>query len=207
MRKRIIFLLLAVLFVATACEKKGKMPENFKLYVNGVDNATPKKTGMRFLSQETAMSAKEVLKAMLRMGDTANVYYNGTDLCGVCNFKKVGEEEFTTNFSLQSSNIDTVAVRLVFIAGNLTTLEDNIFINPNVSYDLVITRWLFGYPDIVVDTIGYIPNAQREAAYARIHELWDDEDWNEMYEIFENGLQFIPCTGEQYRMLEAQGLN
>lgn len=205
--KRTFFCLLAVLILAAACDNKdGKKPENFKLFVNGVDN--PKKAdGRRYAVRDTAMTSKEVLLELLQCSKDYEEWLgqDGLGWCGQISAKSPSKERI--DFSLTISNIDTINTRLVFVTGNLEELERNVYINPNFAYDLTISTIRYGDGFSIKDTIAYIPNAQRRAAYEQIQALWDSGEWDEMYEIFENGLQFIPCTGEQYRMLEAQGLN
>ncbi|MBR6083369.1 MAG: hypothetical protein IKP62_10680 [Salinivirgaceae bacterium] len=202
MKWRLFFSLMALVALCmSACEKNGKKPENFKLYVNGVDKEKPKADGRRYLVPDTALTAKQVLSLLYEQ----SLLRGEED--GVAG-------EFCHNSSkgyggtpVLRSNLDTVNTRLVFIAGNLETLERNPFIDADFFYDYVIVVKDIQKTPIEQDTIAYIPNAQRRAAYEQIKELWNAEEWDEMYEVFENGLQFIPCTGAEYRELQAAGRN
>ena len=57
-----------------------------------------------------------------------------------------------------------------------------------------------------VDTLAYIPNAQRHRAKELIDSLYVLEQWDKIYDIFQNAFTFIPWTGEELRELEKQGL-
>lgn len=59
------------------------------------------------------------------------------------------------------------------------------------------------------DTVAYIPNAQRMAVVDELLVLFDDMDgnWDRICELFNDAFVFVPCTGEEFRALEAAGLN
>jgi hypothetical protein len=201
--RKLTLLGLLVLVLLASCDKKVKRPDSYPLYVSGVDYVGVKHVadGRRYEANISApMTALQVLLAMLKYNEQRKKEYgDSTDTyCGDLNFYSLHKQSPCV-IGLHTDNIDTVGVKLVFHAINLSTLDDNEFINPNVSKDLTIS--------VNGDTLAYIPNAQREAAYAQIRELWDDEDWDAMYEIFENGLQFIPCTAAEYEELKARGEN
>lgn len=60
-----------------------------------------------------------------------------------------------------------------------------------------------------VDTVAYVPTAQRMAVVEELLVLFDDMDgnWDRICELFNDAFVFIPCTGEEYKALEAAGLN
>lgn len=58
-----------------------------------------------------------------------------------------------------------------------------------------------------LDTIGYIPNSIIENAQNRIMEAYEKEDWQGIYNIFNESFVFLPITGEEYRELEKAGTN
>lgn len=58
-----------------------------------------------------------------------------------------------------------------------------------------------------LDTIGYIPNAVIETAQNRIMAAYEQEDWQGIYNIFNESFVFLPITGAEYRELEKAGTN
>ncbi|MCR5697775.1 MAG: hypothetical protein K6G73_12450 [Marinilabiliaceae bacterium] len=96
------------------------------------------------------------------------------------------------------NKIDTVNNRLVMVGANIETVEDNPFF---ISEECIIVS------GEEYDTLAYVPYAQRQAAYEQIKPLWDTENWDAIYEIFQNAFTFIPCTGAEYKALKEQGLN
>ena len=59
------------------------------------------------------------------------------------------------------------------------------------------------------DTLAYIPTVQHHAIVDQLEELFKDNEANitEIYKLFSDAFVFIPCTEEEYRELEAAGLN
>ena len=104
--------------------------------------------------------------------------------------------------------------RLVFDAGSLNDVNDNPFLDPSTGFnDFYIFRRVVYLNEsgaeifLGKDTLAYIPNAQRQAAYEQIKALWDTENWDAIYEIFQNAFTFVPCTGKEFRELKEAGLN
>ena len=106
------------------------------------------------------------------------------------------------------NNIDTINDRFIMEAGNLQTLETNQFINANYTPHAYFIKEVYDRNEqwIGRDTIAYIPRAQRLEAYYQIRELWDKDEWDKMYKIFEDGLIFVPCTGAEYKALVEAGI-
>jgi hypothetical protein len=69
--------------------------------------------------------------------------------------------------------------------------------------DIVIIREIEG----VTDTIAYIPNSVVENAHDLIMSAYENEDYQEVYDLFKTEFVFIPITGSEYKSLEGQGLN
>lgn len=49
------------------------------------------------------------------------------------------------------------------------------------------------------DTCGYIPNSVLASARAQIEELYAQERYDEIYELFRKAYTFYTCTGEEYK--------
>lgn len=116
--------------------------------------------------------------------------------------------------------IDTINMRISLLNENIADLNDpygNPFFEEQyhwyiqkiitwTDYDdkgMLITGWGLG------DTIAYIPTAQRMAAVDTLNILFKDKEanWDKICKIYTDAFIFIPCTGEEYKELEAAGLN
>jgi hypothetical protein len=58
-----------------------------------------------------------------------------------------------------------------------------------------------------IDTIGYIPNSVLKNAYDLIIPAFKNQQWQEIYDIFNEKFVFLPTTGPEYRELVKSGLN
>lgn len=149
--------------------------------------------------------------------DTAPLYINGVDKAN----KSANKEALTASeivrldsvcltntnthlggrvdklFCFGMNNIDTINNRLIMEAVNIDQIDNNLFLT---NENWFISSW------VTEDTLAYVPNAQLIEAYEQIRVLWEKEDWNAIYDIFQNAFSFVPCTGEELRELEKQGL-
>ena len=57
------------------------------------------------------------------------------------------------------------------------------------------------------DTVAYIPNAQLDSAEDTINKLFAKGDFDQIYKMFETAFQFIPCTGDDFKEMKANGAN
>lgn len=57
------------------------------------------------------------------------------------------------------------------------------------------------------DTVGFIPNAVLIAAQDSIQQAYSKQDLQAVYRIFNEAFTFRPCTGSEYRALQALGEN
>lgn len=57
------------------------------------------------------------------------------------------------------------------------------------------------------DTLGYIPNSVLDVAEAKIKAAHEAGNYEEVYRLFLEAYTAIPCTGEEYRQLQAEGRN
>lgn len=97
------------------------------------------------------------------------------------------------------NKIDRVNNRLVMVVGNIETFDDNqFFISPEVIIGKISNNDYNSF-----DTLGYVPYSQRYAA--AIKTLWEGEDWDAIYNIFQNAFTFIPCTGAEYKAMIENG--
>lgn len=192
MRTRTLFtaalLAVSALALFTACDDEGvneKLNGDYKLYINGRDNAGNKAAALG------AMTAHEIC-----VHDSIGL---------VSQLKSLQTFSYTADYGFYP--LDTVNDRLVMAAGNIETIEDNQFLDPEQKW--VITT-LTPNGNYFVDTIGYVPTAQRAAVIDTITALFADgreKNIDAILEIFQSAFVFYPCTAEEYKELAAKGLN
>lgn len=71
------------------------------------------------------------------------------------------------------------------------------------STDCVLIRALSAYER---DTIGYIPNSVLRAAEVQIKAAYDAQDYESVYQLFDEAFTFYPVTGAEWRALKAENL-
>ena len=57
------------------------------------------------------------------------------------------------------------------------------------------------------DTVGYIPQSVINSAREQIEELYAQERYDEIYELFHSAFTFYTCTGQEYKDIVANGGN
>lgn len=197
MKRTILLLMVGFIFAFAACDKdddNGKLDPNAKIYISGADK----------LLKNTRYGVDAPL--------TAAQICRLDSLWMKCSRYGRKEESIDAYFSFRGESgctIDTINNRLVFDAGSINGIDGNGFLDPNTGYNDFYIFKMFSYPDgrDGRDTLAYIPNAQRQAAYEQIKALWDTEQWDAIYEIFQNAFTFVPCTGAEFRELKEAGLN
>lgn len=68
------------------------------------------------------------------------------------------------------------------------------------AFDVVIT-------DMQNDTLAYVPNSVLRTAEGAIEAAYADDNYTEVYRLFDEAYKFIPITGPQWRELKATGDN
>ena len=179
----LLLLGLAACGVFAACEEDNpKLSNDYKIYINGVDRPD----GNKAVNQER-LTAHEICKldtvAMMQSlkGGGGTLFY----------------------FSLALGNLDTINDRLIMKAENINGIEDH----PLFEEDRKI---FLQKNNIYSDTVGYIPTTQRLAIVDTLTTLFADgreKNIDKILEIFQSVFVFYPCTGEEYKELEKQGLN
>ena len=178
-----------IAFSSCKDDEDSKLDKEAKIYINGVDhinkNLQYNKDG-KLTAHDICRLDTLILNTIMESGESI-----GAGVFCHCN-----------------NDIDTINDRLILIAGNLTTLDDNQFINAEYTPHAYLTKSVYDKDGewISFDTIAYVPRAQRLEAYYQIRELWDKDEWDKMYKIFEDGLIFVPCTGAEYKALVEAGI-
>ena len=186
----LLLLGLAACGVFAACEEEegGHRSTESKLYINGRDYVGTNKAKVysERLTVDEILAFDTLVFRGHKIADDVKDWLEREQCTGVC--------------TKANGLIDAANRRLVREAGEVDFFDEY--------HDWVITTLYEGSDGhIVQDTLAYIPNDTVLAAYARIYELREQNKWDEIYEIFQDAFVFYPCTGEEYKVLEAMGLN
>ena len=206
MKEKIIlsFAALFVTFALFSCEesdKGGKLDGDAKIWITGKDG------GNKFLhvysdGTQRRLTAEEICK-----GDSVYIFH-------VPRENTMASSVFCVITPVPGcdgyGSIDTVNMRLGMLAGNINGITGNDFLSDD--YHVFITKFKYGANGDYLgtyDTIAYVPTSQRLAAYDELLKYVGDEEgnWDKIYKIFNDAFIFIPCTGEEYKAIEAAGLN
>ena len=80
-----------------------------------------------------------------------------------------------------------------------------------INHDTIATYWRDARDLIITtgmgDTIGYIPQRVRNAAFEKIFEAEKQQNYELIYQLFQKAFEAVPCTPEEYTELKAKGLN
>ena len=196
---RNILSLLAAAFCAaivlTCCDDdNGKLADGTCIFINGKDKT----------NKAASTSAKTVRE--LCLGDSLMLisederYGWGASICTI-----------VVNPNDESNNaIDTVNCRISVPARDINNfdLSEISLLDKNCHY-FIVDGHSDGKGAYLGDTLAYIPTAQHHAIVDQLEELFKDKEANitEIYQLFSDAFVFIPCTAEEYRELEAAGLN
>lgn len=113
----------------------------------------------------------------------------------------------------ENNKIDTINNRIAFDDVRIRNFHENLFLNPSFEWnDFIIFRFVYSRDSLGnitsdIDTLAYIPNQQRHDNFQKMLELRENEDWDEIYKLYEEAFTFIPCTGKEYRELKERGEN
>lgn len=182
MRKFLLMLFcMCIWFTSCKDDESDKFDWDRPLYVNGVDKAN------KAIVYTKRLSASEIVRL-----DDFWLYTNSGTIV-------------SWHFSFAEGNIDTINNRLLLPAGFINNgTYDNPFFDLENYYIIKDVKDTIGFSG-TVDTLAYIPNAQRHRAKELIDSLYVLEQWDKIYDIFQNAFTFIPCTGEELRELEKSG--
>ncbi len=196
--KNFLFLFAAALCAVnfTSCDDdNGKLADGTCIFINGKDKT----------NKAASTSAKTVKEICL--GDSLELIREdeptgGLGAC-ICTIK--------VNPNNESNNaIDTVNYRISVPTRDVNNFDlDEISLLDRNSHFYIVDGHSNGYGGFIGDTLAYIPTAQHHAIVDQLEELFKDKEANftEIYKLFSDAFVFIPCTAEEYRELEAAGLN
>ena len=202
--KEKIILSFAALFVAFAlfsCEesdKGGKLGQDAKIWITGKDG------GNKYLKVNSDGTQRRLTVEEICKWDSVSIHT-------VPNDNRYIFDIFCTIDPVPGcdgyGSIDTVNMRLGMLAGNIGGITGNDFLSDE--YHVIIAKDWYEGDYLKNDTIGYVPTSQRLAAYEELLKYVgkEEDNWDKIYKIFNDAFIFYPCTGEEYKELEAAGLN
>lgn len=197
---RNILSLLAAAFCAaivlTSCEDdNGKLADGTCIFINGKDKTNK-------AVSTSAKTVKEICLGdslmMIMEDEVAQGWASG--LCSI-----VVNPNDESNFA-----IDTINYRISVPARDINNFDlSEIALLGKNRHFFIVDGHSDGKGAYLGDTLAYIPTAQHHAIVDQLEELFKDKESNitEIYQLFSDAFVFIPCTAEEYRELEAAGLN
>lgn len=206
MKNIIIFSIIALMFIVSACKKDNPAaPERITL--NGVTSLKGSKAAYDLARLNwIAKHVTEVYATNFRRGfnynpidnefaqrDTINgkLFFFGLDAIGGIHADENGLGSF---LSKARNVVFTVAVDSNGnIHGNWSATQDQFMKDPDAK--------------MIFDTVAYVPNSVMDKTRHDVLEALRAGDNQRCYELFNKAVVFIPITGEEYRELERQGLN
>lgn len=98
---------------------------------------------------------------------------------------------------------DTVNVRLLMFGSDIIDQFGNYVPDFIEGSDFVIRRNLATPVQTPIwDTIAYVPNAVIKSARTAIQKAYAEENFTEVYRVFDEAFTFTPCGGEEWRALK-----
>lgn len=181
--KKTILLLALVGVALAACEKKDE-PYQFKtgeVYLNGVEQPKFKSTTTQHSLYEIVREPDILIEWQFDMWNSGNY------------------DTFIRGFDMWRCR-DTINNRLLMSSNDILTAEGELI--PDFIYGKdVHLRIMNG------DTVGYIPQSVIDNARVQIETLYEQERYDEIYELFHTAFTFFTCTGQEYKDIMARGGN
>lgn len=171
--KKILFLLVGLLLIScdpeNAPEPKGKLDPNAMIVIK------PAK-GVQLRSTVTGLTALEVVERAhaitYQSHYTSNVY---------------NDNPIITGRSFRSEDKDYEIPALLMAGIDVINIEGNYYKDFTNAFSVFIT-------DINQDTIAYVPDAVINSARPLIEQAYSDEDYTEVYRLFNEAFTFLPIS-------------
>ena len=214
MKKNLILMAFAIVsaFLVFSCDDEqtgGKLDQDANIYINGRNSVNKSVSTTNTDGTQKRLTVEEICK--------------GDSVCLLAYKKGSTTQEATFLYKfIADGGIDTINSRIALYAGNINGLEKNEFLMEEWKWYIRKLNWVYngededGNPMYVCglsleahDTIAYIPTEQRLAVVDTLTTLFEDKEgnWDKIYKIFNDAFIFYPCTGEEYKAIEAAGLN
>ena len=181
--KRILFLITLVLVALTSCKKEESPLTQHNVMLRGQTTLTGAKSEGHLTPVQIAKQATNIVYKVKRWE------------------WEVGKAGF------DPGQRDTVNGVLLRWATDILKLDYTLDLDFVTGKDMVLERNRGPLSAPIIDTVGYIPNSVLENAYTLIMAAFEQEQWQEIYDIFNTEFVFIPITGPEYRALFSKGLN
>lgn len=171
--KKILFLLVGLLLISCnpedVPETKGKLDPNAMIVIK------PAK-GVQLRSTVTGLTALEVVEQAhaitYQSHYTSNVY---------------NDNPIITGRSFRSEDKDYKIPALLMAGIDVINIEGNYYKDFTNAFSVFIT-------DINQDTIAYVPDAVINSARPLIEQAYSDEDYTEVYRLFNEAFTFLPIS-------------
>ena len=171
--KKILFLLVGLLLIScdpeNVPEPKGKLDPNAMIVIK------PAK-GVQLRSTVTGLTALEVVEQAhaitYQSHYTSNVY---------------NDNPIITGRSFRSEDKDYEIPALLMAGIDVINIEGNYYKDFTNAFSVFIT-------DINLDTIAYVPDAVINSARPLIEQAYSDEDYTEVYRLFNEAFTFLPIS-------------
>ena len=170
--KKILFLLIASLAFAS-CDKKDLPEPKGQLAPNAMITIRPAK-GVQLRSTVTGLTALEVVEQAVNIKWQSNWFDN-----------RYWEDAKDISRTFIEEHKDYEKPALLMWGTDIITQEGDFYKDFIYGYNVVIT-------DNNNDTIAYIPDAVINTARPLIESAFADENYNEVYRLFNEAFTFIP---------------
>lgn len=185
MRKIILLILLSVFVISCGHDDT---PSTGKLDSNAMINLRPA-PGTKSVGDTIHLSALEIVR------QTTNLKF--------VNVPIFGNQVVGRGFS--DIQRDTVSPMLKMWGTDIIDQDGNYVPGFIEASDCVLQRIInLDKPNMVIDTIAYIPNSVLRAAEAQIKEAYAKSDFTTCYKVFNEAFIFIPINGSEWRALKAE---
>lgn len=178
--KQLILFLSVICMILSSCGNDDNDKDKGQLNANATILIRPA-SGVR--SQESNLTALEVVQRGVnlkwRSHYFGNVYYDQERVVG-------------RTFSEEMRDFNTPALKMLGI--DIITDEGQYYRDMTYSHAVVIT-------DTNNDTIAYIPNDVINNAKALIEAAYYDQNYTEVYRLFNEAFTFIPITASEWKLL------
>ena len=191
MKKLILLVALATAFVA--CEKKQQMLDpNAKISIKPATKS--EKTNVMRIKEakfENFLSDLEIVK----QADAITMWAYHLNAVWY---------ESTVGFA--GKDTTATAPKILMWGTAIITQKGELLEEFIKGYDMVLVRYKVDNPHTTqdFDTIGYIPNSQVRAAETIIRQAWAIEDYNTIYEVFNEMFTFKPIDHKGWEELKAK---
>ena len=190
MKKLILLIALATAFVA--CEKNEKLDPNAKISIKPATKS--EKTNVMRIKEahyENFLTDLEIVKQAdaitFQCYSENGVWYEGTA-------------------GFAGKDTASVVPKILMWGTAIISQKGELIEEFIKGYDMVLVRFKIQYTRSTLDfdTIGYIPNSRVRAAETIIRQAWADEDYNTIYEVFNEMFTFKPIDHKGWEELRAK---